>query len=64
LTNWQLSIRDDGSTDNTLAIIQEITQQDSLIQLLENNLGDLEFNDNFRRLLRQAHSPYTVLRSG
>ena len=59
-TDWQLIIRDDGSTDNTLSIIRGITQQDSRIQLLEDNLGNLGFNDNFRHLLRQSHSPYIM----
>lgn len=36
-SNWELLIRDDGSTDRTLEIIDEFSKQDSRISLLENN---------------------------
>lgn len=39
--NWRLLVVDDGSTDSTIAIVQQLMQDDSRIQLLRNpvNMG-------------------------
>ena len=52
---WNLLIRDDGSTDNTLAIIQDYTQQDERIRLITDNPAKTYSSlGNFSILLQTA----------
>lgn len=56
--NWCLLIRDDGSTDGTVAIIQAYAQKNPNIFLLEDTHGNVGFNRNFMTLIEHADSPY------
>lgn len=51
ITDWVLYIRDDGSTDNTLAIIHDFMSNDSRIILLHDTLGNLKPCQSFAALL-------------
>lgn len=54
--NWELIIRDDGSTDNTLKIINDIQAKDKRIILLEsNNLTPLGHCQNFNAILEYIY---------
>jgi glycosyltransferase involved in cell wall biosynthesis len=55
--DWTLYIQDDGSTDNTLAIIDGYTQQHSNIQFLGQTKG-LGAKGNFFSMLQQVNSKY------
>lgn len=52
--NWQLLIRDDGSHDNTISIIESYTERDNRIQLLRNNTAQHGAYINFWTLIREA----------
>ncbi|MCF8069620.1 MAG: glycosyltransferase family 2 protein [Desulfobacterales bacterium] len=52
--NWRLVIRDDGSTDNTLEIVNAISQKDNRVELLLDNKGNLGATANFAVLLKYA----------
>lgn len=56
--DWCLLIRDDGSTDGTVAIIKAYAQKNANIFLLQDRLGNVGFNRNFMTLIEQADSPY------
>lgn len=56
--DWCLLVRDDGSTDGTVAIIRAYTQNHPNIFLLEDTLGNVGFNRNFMTLIEQTGSPY------
>ncbi len=59
--DWQLLIRDDGSTDATVQIIKSYTGKfPDKIWLIEDNLGNLGTGHNFGRLLEQAESEYIM----
>lgn len=49
--NWELYIRDDGSTDDTIHIIKKYTLLDNRIQLLVDNKGNLRSSLNFNALM-------------
>ena len=60
-TEWHLIIRDDGSTDNTLAIIQRYKKQyPNKITILEDNLANLGACRNFGRILEQSDADYAM----
>lgn len=48
---WSLFIRDDGSTDDTVAICRAFSERDARIQLVIDNLGNLGVIKNFEVLL-------------
>ena len=50
LSDWELIVCDDGSTDNTLSILQEYANNDSRIKIYQNetNLG---FKRNFEKAI-------------
>jgi len=50
-SNWELWIRDDNSTDNTLKIISKYTRLDKRIKLYTDDLGNLGVVRNFGTLL-------------
>lgn len=50
-TNWELYIRDDNSSDNTVAIIKEYCNKDRRIHWIEDDLGNLKSVKNFSTLL-------------
>jgi len=48
-SNWRLYIRDDGSTDNTLKIIDEFVAKDERIILINDECGNLGAAHNFEQ---------------
>ena len=56
--NWNLIIRDDGSSDNTLDIIEKFKSKYPNISLLEDNKKGLGAMKSFLELLKQTESPY------
>jgi glycosyltransferase involved in cell wall biosynthesis len=58
-SEWRLIVRDDGSTDNTVLILEEFREcypdKVLLIEDLEHNLGP---GRNFERLLGYSDAPY------
>ncbi|MGM8362795.1 glycosyltransferase [Flavobacterium sp. ARAG 55.4] len=58
--DWQLIIHDDGSTDNTLQIIEDIASRDKRIILIKD---DVEFGNaayNFMHLLKFSEAEYVM----
>ncbi len=51
-TNWELIIRDDVSTDNSVSIIQEFERNDTRITLLNDNKGNLGVCYNIDALMQ------------
>lgn len=56
--DWQLYIRDDGSTDKTVEIIQDYALLDNRIHLINDNLGNLGSRDQFLHLLSVIDADY------
>lgn len=54
--DWNLYIRDDGSTDNTLNIIKEYCKKDSRIHLFEDKNLHIGVKNSFLRLLESVES--------
>lgn len=57
---WQLIVHDDGSTDSTIAIIQEFCQKDRRIKLITDNIKHLGVARNFIHLLNFSQSDYIM----
>ncbi len=55
-TDFQIYIRDDGSTDNTLEIIRDYVRKSGQIHLIEDNLGNLKPPYSFYAILNQCPS--------
>ena len=51
-SNWRLYIRDDGSTDNTLKVIDEFVAKDARIVLINDEYGNLGAAHNFEQLIK------------
>ena len=56
--NWTLYIRDDGSTDNTLEIINEFCTSYSNIRLIFDEQGNVGPKDSFVLLMQKIESEY------
>ena len=56
--NWKLFIRDDGSTDNTLEILNAYAQKDKRINVFEDEDKHLGAKNSFFRLLESVDSEY------
>ncbi len=54
LSDWTLLVRDDGSSDNTVEIIEELARADDRIVLCRDDLGNLGVTANFGRLMQLA----------
>lgn len=54
LRHWRLLIRDDGSTDHTVALLKLLARQDSRIYLIEDDVGNLGVARNFGHLMQSA----------
>lgn len=54
--DWTLLVRDDGSQDQTLGILQRYAQADSRIRMVQDDLGTLGPLGNFRVLLEAARA--------
>ena len=60
--NWCLVVRDDGSTDGTLNLInQYVASYPDKIKLLEDELGNLGASQPYSRLLNNSKAPYVAL---
>lgn len=57
-SEWTLVIRDDGSTDQTIAIIEEFQQKFCNILLLKDNDKNIGPSESFMRLLQKTDSSY------
>ena len=57
---WRLLVRDDGSTDNTVALLNALSDRDSRINLVSDGLGNLSINENFNHLLTLSAAPYVM----
>lgn len=55
---WKLYVRDDGSKDQTRALVAEAARHDPRIVLVEDEVGNLGYNRNFFRLLGLTCEPY------
>jgi len=53
-TNWLLLVRDDGSTDNTVNILDNYCKMDERIVLNKNKTGNLGPKNSFSYLVGQA----------
>lgn len=60
LTDWVLFIRDDGSSDATLSIIHEYSQNDSRIVLLKDSVGNVKPCQSFAILLNHYVKHTTI----
>lgn len=56
--DWTLYIRDDGSSDSTIKILNEYSSKYDNIVLIEDELGNLRAKNNFLRLLELVDSTY------
>lgn len=59
--NWILTIRDDGSKDKTLKILEEYKKKDKRIKILKDKKGNLGYKKNFEELLFQSKGEYIFL---
>ncbi|NLR78611.1 glycosyltransferase family 2 protein [Chitinophaga eiseniae] len=53
-TNWELIIRDDGSVDDTVAVIRRYAKRDIRISLLEDDKKNLGARENFGQLIKSV----------
>ncbi|MDE5676246.1 glycosyltransferase family 2 protein [Phocaeicola sp.] len=58
--DWNLIIHDDGSDDNTIAIIKNMIKKDNRIKLIEDGVRCGTAADNFMHLLKYSVSPYCM----
>lgn len=59
---WTLTIRDDGSTDGTVKIIEQFSRGYSeKVKILKDNLGNLGYNKSFTELMMQSKGDYIML---
>lgn len=60
--NWHLTVRDDGSTDNTLSILEGFAaKHPDRITIYRDSSGNLGPTLNFSLLLQNSRSDYTML---
>lgn len=59
--NWELYIRDDGSTDSTLSIIKEFQKEDSRIHFVDDGLSRLGPSASFLSLILSIDADYYIL---
>lgn len=57
-TDLRLLIRDDGSTDGTLAIVHEYAAKDPRIVVIRDDAGNVRAYRSFIRLVERSESPY------
>lgn len=58
--DWNLYVRDDGSSDDTINIIQRYESMDDRIHLVKDTLGSLGCAKNFMALLPYSNSEFTI----
>lgn len=60
-TDWILTIRDDGSTDNTVAVIESYAKLfPDKIRLLQDNSGNIGYKRSFEKLLSSSSNGYVM----
>lgn len=59
-TEWNLLIRDDGSSDSTCVILSEYEKKDSRIKIIKDNKGNLGIVKNFEELLYNSDSEFIM----
>ena len=59
-TEWNLLVRDDGSSDNTCVILTEYEKKDSRIKIIKDNKGNLGTVKNFEELLHNSNSEFIM----
>lgn len=59
--DWQLHVRDDGSSDATLRILEEAAAQDARIMIIRDSVGNLGTSRNFGRMLKTVDADYLML---
>lgn len=59
--DWHLYVRDDGSKDDTVAIVEALAADDARITLVQDGLGNLGVVRNFNCLLEQTRADYVLL---
>jgi len=57
---WRLLVRDDSSTDNTVALLKALSDRDDRIHLVSDGRGNLGMNGNFNHLLTLTTAPYVM----
>ena len=57
---WTLLIRDDGSKDNTINIIEKYEKKDRRIKVLKDNKGNLGFVKNFEELIMNSSKEFIM----
>jgi glycosyltransferase involved in cell wall biosynthesis len=61
VTNWRLLIRDDGSTDGTLSLLNKYQASfPDKITIITDTLGNLGASGNFSELLARSTAPYIM----
>ena len=58
--NWQLWVRDDGSTDNTTAIVDQFAAQDCRIKRVSSDVQGVGAGRNFLSLLAHANNKFAA----
>jgi len=56
--DWTLYIRDDGSKDDTVKIINALSDADKRIKIIQDENGNIGFNRNFYELLSKTSEEY------
>lgn len=59
--DFRVLVRDDGSSDNTVKIIKEISVKDPRVYLIEDGLVSNGVGENFKKLLSHCSSEYVFL---
>jgi glycosyltransferase, family 2 len=54
--NWNLLIRDDGSSDSTFEILKEYEKKDNRVKIINDKKGNLGIVKNFEELLKISNS--------
>ena len=60
MQNWRLLVRDDGSTDNTIGILESFVLTDKRILFLKDNKGNLGVVRSFEQLLYYSTANYIM----
>ncbi|MCQ2346765.1 MAG: glycosyltransferase [Paludibacteraceae bacterium] len=60
-TDWQLTVRDDGSTDNTMAILQDYAKRYPSIHIDSSETAHLGCLRSFEYLLKKSNGDYVML---
>lgn len=60
LTDWKLYIHDDGSSDDTMSILHEMSAMDSRINIIEDGIRFHESGLNFMHLLKFSKAPFCI----